>query len=226
VPSTESGIRPGDVVVSQPHMQHGGVIRYDFGKTGSEGLFTRTGSLNAAPTVLLNAPARLRASHIRGRIKLQDYLSSLTRRPEFAYQGADFDVLYNATYNHVSGPTCDRCSKEEVVRRAPRENTDVSLHFVTIASGHQVMKDGVTRDRLSTELSSILCFEMEAAGLINNCPCLVIRGICDYADSHKNKRWQPCTAATAAACGKELLTVIPPHRVSNTLPMNSLQAII
>ena len=51
---------------------------------------------------------------------------------------------------------------------------------------------------------------MEAAGLMDSFPCLVIRGICDYADSHKNKKWQPYAAATAAAYMKELLSVIPP----------------
>jgi nucleoside phosphorylase len=56
---------------------------------------------------------------------------------------------------------------------------------------------------------------MEAAGLMNNFPCLVIRGICDYADSHKNKRWQPYAAGIAAAYAKELLGVIPAADVVN-----------
>ena len=51
---------------------------------------------------------------------------------------------------------------------------------------------------------------MEAAGLMDAFPCLVIRGICDYADSHKNKQWQPFAAAVAVAYAKELLLVIPP----------------
>lgn len=51
------------------------------------------------------------------------------------------------------------------------------------------MKHGGTRDKLARKFG-IVCFEMEAAGLINDLPCLVIRGICDYADSHKNKEWQ------------------------------------
>jgi hypothetical protein len=50
---------------------------------------------------------------------------------------------------------------------------------------------------------------MEAAGLMNSFPCLVIRGICDYADSHKNKDWQGYAAAVAAAYSKELLLVAP-----------------
>jgi nucleoside phosphorylase len=54
------------------------------------------------------------------------------------------------------------------------------------------------RDKLAAE-RDVLCFEMEAAGLVNHFPCLVIRGICDYADSHKNKEWQGYAAVVAAA---------------------------
>jgi hypothetical protein len=46
--------------------------------------------------------------------------------------------------------------------------------------------------------------------------CLVIRGICDYADSHKNKQWQEYSAAVAAAYAKELLSVIPTDEIVNT----------
>ena len=88
--------------------------------------------------------------------------------------------------------------------------------YGTIASGNQVIKDGLTRDRLSSELGGVLRFEMEAAGLMNSFPCLVIRGICDYADSHKNKRWQGYAAATAAACAKEVLSTIPAAEVAKT----------
>lgn len=62
----------------------------------------------------------------------------------------------------------------------------------------------------------LLCVEMEAAGLMDAFPCLVIREICDYADSHKNKKWQLYAAATAAAYMKELLSVIPPREVTKT----------
>lgn len=75
------------------------------------------------------------------------------------------------------------------------------------------MRDVLERDRISTALSGVLCFEMEAAGFMNNFPCLVIRGICDYADSHKTKQWQPYAAATAASYAKELLSTIPAAEV-------------
>ena len=39
--------------------------------------------------------------------------------------------------------------------------------------------------------------------------CPVVRRICNYADSRKNKHWQPYAAATAAAYARELLSIIP-----------------
>jgi nucleoside phosphorylase len=203
VPSAESDVRLGDVVVSRPYMEHGGVIQYDFGKTTPSG-FVRTGYLNTPPTVLLNALAKLQSQHLRGRSNLAAYLPQ-----RFAYDNVEPDILFESTYNHVGGPTCGRCSKDRLVERTSHRTQEVMVHCGTIASGNQVIKDGVTRDILSSELGGVLCFEMEAAGLMNNFPCLVIRGICDYADSHKNKRWQPYAAATAAAFAKEFLSIIP-----------------
>jgi nucleoside phosphorylase len=215
VPSAESDVRLGDVVISQPSMEHGGVVQHDFGMTGPRG-FTRTGSLNAPPHVLLSALAKLRANHLRRKSNPSKYLSAISHIPYFAHSNAGPDILFEPTYNHIEGPTCDQCSKDRLVERTPRGNQEIVVYYGTIASGNQVMKDGVTRDRLSAELGGILCFEMEAAGLMNNFPCLVIRGICDYADSHKNKRWQPYAAATAAACAKELLSIVPTAEVTKT----------
>lgn len=106
-----------------------------------------------------------------------------------------------------------KCRPEDVVDREARTTTDPRFFFGTIASGNQIMKDGLTCDRYSQELGGVLCFEMEAAGLMNSFPCIDIRGICDYADAHKNKRWQKYPAATAAACAKELLSIIPRERI-------------
>jgi hypothetical protein len=67
------------------------------------------------------------------------------------------------------------------------------------------MKCGVRRDQISAAHDNGLCFEMEAVGLMYRFPCLVIRGICDYSDSHKNHEWQEYAAATAAAYAREIL---------------------
>jgi nucleoside phosphorylase len=78
-----------------------------------------------------------------------------------------------------------------------------------------VVKDSRLRDKLGQELG-VYCVEMEAAGLMNNYQCLVVRGICDYADSHKNKEWQGYAAAVAAAYAKELLSVTSVYQIDQT----------
>lgn len=96
------------------------------------------------------------------------------------------------------------------------------VHYGTIASGNQVIRDAVERDRVSLEFSGILCFKMEAMGLMNSFLCLVIRGICDYADLHKSKRWQAYAAGTAAAYAKEVLSVIPMAKMVKSCTVNEI----
>ncbi|KAF2396578.1 hypothetical protein EJ06DRAFT_225929, partial [Trichodelitschia bisporula] len=212
VPSSKNDIRLGDVVVSQPSNGHGGVIQYDFGKTTPD-KFERTGFLNSPPIVLLNAVANMRANYDLGG-KILCHPTQLSRQPLFARENAGPDVLYRADYNHEQPGTsdCSECKTDFIKRRQPRGN-DFVIHYGTIASGNQVVRDATTRDRLSKDFGGVLCFEMEAAGLMNHFPCLVVRGICDYADSHKNKSWQPYAAVTAAAYAKEILLSIPAAEV-------------
>jgi nucleoside phosphorylase len=212
VPSAEADIRLGDVVISQPHQTFSGVVQYDAGKATPSG-FERTGSLNSPPQVLLGAVARVRANEFRGKSNLFEHMSKLDRIPKFQRNKAGPDILYEATYNHEGGQTCELCIAGRQQVRQLRESEEVGVHYGTIASGNQVMRNAVERDRVSAQLGGVLCFEMEAAGLMNSFPCLVIRGVCDYADSHKNKRWQPYAAATAAAYAKQILLVIPPNKV-------------
>ncbi|GAB1208523.1 hypothetical protein APSETT445_007274 [Aspergillus pseudonomiae] len=96
----------------------------------------------------------------------------------------------------------------------------VRVHFGLIASDNQVIKDAIFRDKLDREFGGhILCVEMEAAGLMNNFPCIVIQGIRDYADSHKKKEWQEHTATVAAAFAKELLEYVQPSDVDEERPV-------
>jgi nucleoside phosphorylase len=213
VASAEADIQLGDVVVSQPHQTFGGVVQYDSGKATPSG-FARTGSLNSPPQILLSAVAKVRANELRGRSQLPTYVSNLEQIMKFQRDKAGPDVLFEAAYDHEGGPTCNKCNAERQEVRQPRESEEeVVVHYGTIASGNQVMRSAAERDKVSAELGGVLCFEMEAAGLMNSFPCLVIRGICDYADSHKNKRWQPYAAGAAAAYAKELLSMIPPRKV-------------
>jgi ankyrin repeat protein/nucleoside phosphorylase len=216
VPSEEHDIRLGDVVVSTPTGKSPGVVQYDMGKTVQEGRFDQTGSLNKPAQVLLTALTNLKS-------KLHDltkYVSEMARKyhgqdPPFTHPRIQ-DSLYEANYDHPPGfRDCSECEAEKLVHRKPRHSEDPVVHYGLIASGNQVMRHGTTRDRLRQE-HDFLCYEMEAAGLMDVIPCLVIRGICDYADSHKNKSWQPYAAATAAAYAKELLNTIPGYQVAGT----------
>jgi len=82
------------------------------------------------------------------------------------------------------------------------------------------MKDAQVRDHLA-QTEDVLCFEMEAAGLMDHFPCLVIRGICDYSDTHKNDLWQGYAAATAAAYAKELLSVVTQKEITRFITEES-----
>jgi nucleoside phosphorylase len=196
------------------------VVQYDYGKTVISGCFERTAALNKPPQVLLTAIAKLQADHRLKTSRIPDFLSEMVAKyptmvPEFTYRGQQQDRLFEAKYDHESEDACDTCDGSKLVARSTRDGNHPLIHYGLIASGNQVMKHGRTRDRLAQELG-ILCFEMETAELMNNFPCLVIRGICDYADSHKNKQWQEYAAATAAAYAKEVLTVIPANQVAKT----------
>ena len=207
-------IRLGDVVVSKPTKGFAGVVQYDFGKTKYGDQFKRTGSLNAPPQVLLGAISQLHTNHLGGRNRVAEYLSRIP--PMYAYPGDETDLLFQTDYKHVGGKTCAECDRDRLVQnRRPRPSSNPAIHYGTIASGNQVMEDGRIRDELASELGA-LCFEMEAAGLMNDFPCLVIRGICDYADSHKYPNWKPYAAATAAAFAKDLLNVILPENAAES----------
>ncbi|KAE8345470.1 hypothetical protein BDV24DRAFT_148078 [Aspergillus arachidicola] len=222
VPGADTDIRLGDVVISQPSKQHGGVIQYDFGKT-RPGQFERTGFLNSPPPVLLNALTKLQANRLLDESNIQTHLSKLSTLPRFSRDDAGPDILFESSYQHPEDQEmCEQCDRKRIVARAKRKHNEVVLHYGTIASANQVMRDGIARDKLASELAGVLCFEMEAAGLMNNFPCLVVRGICDYSDSHKNKKWQGHAAATAAAAAKEILSLIPGRAVEQSSTVDQI----
>ena len=217
-------IRLGDIVVSTPIAQFPGVVQWDSGKAKEGADFERTGSLNNPPTSLLTALTKLETEHELSGSKVPEYLDELKQKwprlvPRYLRSDSLEDVLFEADYCHVSErinlevddgdeeeESCRLCDRTKVAKRKPR---DMRVHYGLIASGNQLIKDADFRDKLNKNLGGhILCVEMEAAGLMNDFPCIVIRGICDYADSHKNDDWQEHAAATAAAFAKELLEYV------------------
>ncbi|KAH7329507.1 hypothetical protein B0I35DRAFT_474104 [Stachybotrys elegans] len=114
--------------------------------------------------------------------------------------------------------SCDEvgCGKERVVSRLLLEHKrqleergsmtaqNPAIYIGAIASGDTVLKSASDRDRIAAR-ENVIAFEMEGAGIWEQLPCIVVKGVCDYADSHKNKKWQNFAAATAASAAKAIL---------------------
>jgi nucleoside phosphorylase len=219
IPSADHDIRLGDIVISCPTASCGGVVQYDMGKVTSDGVFCRTGSLNSPPRSLLTAVNNMRAVELTDDPHYPEYVQRAIRRTgrmqaNFGRPSSQSDRLFKTHYEHpATAKNCDTCLREWEETRSERDGQDPLLHYGIIASGNSVIKHGCTREQLRLETGA-LCFEIEAAGLMLDFPCIVIRGICDYSDSHKNKQWQGYAALAAAAYAKELLEYMPRGQVS------------
>ncbi len=225
-------IRLGDVVVSQPNGDSGGVVQYDKGKSIHGGGFIRQGILRPPPNMLLTALTALQVEHVlNGSYQMSAYLTEMMEhRPGLKDKGycrptPPIDRLFKPTYQHAdSGRDCTMCSPAEEIKRDARVNGDPKIHYGVIASGERVVEDPVFRDSLHKSYRA-LCVETEAAGVLHNFPCLVIRGICHYADSHKNDDWRSYAAMTAAAYAKELLTYVSSGDVAFEKPVEEVEEV-
>ncbi|KAI9884228.1 MAG: Serine/threonine-protein phosphatase 4 catalytic subunit [Watsoniomyces obsoletus] len=223
-PSLKHDIRLGDIVVSAPREGNSGVFQYAFGKTIQDQSFHQTGFLNQPPTVLRSAVSQLRGAYESDGHQLQQTINSVLEKKKrlckkYKRPESSSDRLYRSGFTHPpdhNGACVAVCGDDpsNLISRPERteDDDDPTIHYGLIASADQLMKDASVRDTLAKD-RDVLCFEMEAAGLMNRFPCLVIRGICDYSDTHKNKEWQGYAAMAAAAYAKDLLGRIHPNRV-------------
>lgn len=218
-PSSKNDIRLGDVVVSTPYKGQTGIFQYDFGESAQDNSFKYTGALDQPPQLLRTAVGSLGVDHeidgngIEGAItkvlgQNPDLKKKYGRPPD------DTDILFQPTVVHVGGDSCDTCIMDEadVVVREPRETDRSLIHYGTIASANSSMRNAILRNKLASQ-NNVLCFETEAAGLMNGFPCLVVRGICNYSDSHGNKDWQGYAAMAAAAYAKQIVGIFKPRQV-------------
>ena len=67
-----------------------------------------------------------------------------------------------------------------------------------------MIKSSEHRDQIAKEYK-IIAFKMEGASVWDELPCIVIKGVCDYADSYKSKAWQLFAVAIAVAIAKAML---------------------
>lgn len=165
---------------------------------------------------------------------LKDIQSAATRkrrRFNYQYPGTAKDRLFIATYRHKHrGPQpcnfCDTqpdgfcqkaaqtscaelgCDETQLVSRSDLETRgspeEPEIFIGRIASGNMVMRSGEHRDKIADE-QDVIALEKEGAGVWDEIPCIIIKGVCDYADSHRNDLWQRYAAATAASVMKAVL---------------------
>ncbi|OTA86727.1 hypothetical protein M434DRAFT_399781 [Hypoxylon sp. CO27-5] len=224
-PNSYHDIRLGDIVVGAIGNEKSGIFQYDYGKLIQDEGLKHTGHLNQPPQFILTAVTALNAKHEKFGNGIEEAIRKVIQgnRRLRKYQRPDpsTDLLFNSTFKHIGEEgkeescvtTCGE-NKQNLVSREERDEDqdNPAIHYGLIASANQLMRDALTRDKLSKD-NNVLCFEMEAAGLMNHFPCLVIRGICDYSDTHKNKLWQRYAAMAAAAYAKDLLGKIAPNKV-------------
>ena len=218
-------IHLGDVVVGwaeRPGVP--AVVQYGHVRQSVDGKVELLSRLNNPNRRLLNALAPIISDREMGQTKFHEHLQRFATLESFQHPGIGSDLLFEADYDHVAlepdllergDSYCSRCDPGKVVHRPPRERTHPQFHMGTILSGGEIMQDPRRRDKLSKSYHNAICIEMEAAGVTEDTHCLVIRGIADYADSHKYWSWQNYAAATAAAFARELLHKIRPVVVGN-----------
>ncbi|KAL4747812.1 nucleoside phosphorylase domain-containing protein [Aspergillus terricola var. indicus] len=227
-PSSGGEVFLGDVIISDS------VVQYDFGRQYPGGFEKKLGvkdTLGRPNRAIRSVLASLQARKSRKDLqdKLLQHLQALQKSlPNWLHPTID-DILFEASYQHkhygLTSPACPcldsmsedicktavespctslGCDIDRVCRRRPSTEHSPRVHIGTVASADTVMKSGEHRDRLA-QSEGVVGFEMEGAGVWDNISCIIIKGVCDYADSHKNKAWQAYAAATGAAAAKSFL---------------------
>ncbi|PLB51310.1 purine and uridine phosphorylase [Aspergillus steynii IBT 23096] len=208
-------IRLGDVVVSQPNEGHGGVLEFAMGNLNNDENIKPMSHFDKPPAHILKAVKLLRSDHdfevgqmVTCIEEVSERVSNMPVLKDYQFPGREHDQLFKANYPHGPGEEdCSSCDPAQTERRLDRDLHAPVVHYGLIASGDAVMRSAFYRDWLR-DAWDVCFFEMEAAGLMNSFPCLVIRGICDYSDHHKNTMWQPYASLTAAAYAKDLLRIV------------------
>ncbi|KAK3991519.1 ankyrin repeat-containing domain protein [Cladorrhinum sp. PSN332] len=222
----------GDIIISD------GIVQYDMGKQLADRyvkiLPTQQPGFNISSVL-----KKLQTSQERALLQknIFENLQDLQRKPELdgsaEYPGQEWDKVFRSDYLHrhrgtsdctacAEAKVCDEsvkltcdelgCSEEWLETRPTRSSHRPAVHFGLVASGDTVVRSGKFRDEIARQTDAI-AFEMEGAGMCTEFSSfLVIKSICDYADSHKNKKFQDYAAATAAAAAKEFLKHWAPQR--------------
>ncbi|KAL2818898.1 nucleoside phosphorylase domain-containing protein [Aspergillus granulosus] len=228
---TQEEIFLGDVIISDAVIEYDFGRQYRGGFKRKTDMKDTLGSPNREIQSLL-AGLQTKQSRTDLQAKMLRHLQAIGNLgPNWCRPSSTDDVLFEASYQHkhyrpasphmclcgddTSDEVCQAaldttcilldCAEDRICRRRPcTEHNSPMVHIGAVASADTVMKSGEHRDNL-VKLEGVIGFEMEGAGVWNNISCIIIKGVCDYADSHKNKTWQAYAAATGAATAKAFL---------------------
>jgi nucleoside phosphorylase len=220
----------GDVIISDSVIEYDFGRQYPGEFMRKTGVRDTLGRPMPEIRALLNG-LRAAMAHDELQTQVLQYLHTLQHKGTRWNHPQTNDVLYKAAYLHMDhrqGPSircccsegdipdkicedaleknCDDlgCDPGQIIRRRGPSEANISVHIGTVASGNTVMKSGQHRDTIARK-EGVIGFEMEGAGVWDDVPCLIIKGVCDYADTHKSKSWQAYAAATGASAAKAFL---------------------
>ncbi|KAI1089168.1 Pfs domain protein [Rostrohypoxylon terebratum] len=203
-----SGIPPkvklGDVVVGVPYSWFPGVVQWERGENGG---FRKTEEMEPPPSTLISALTKLQSIHELYGSSIPEYLAKIQQNKRLASKYLVSDSLQD----------------HESTKSGPRET---EVHYGLIANTTLRIRDKSTREEFNLSLGGerLLCIDMEGSILMPKLPCIVIRGICNYADGHRDgyEGWEEPAAAACAAFAKEVLSVLPEAEVAGRLTIKSL----
>lgn len=187
-------VRLGDIIVSE------GIIQYDYIKESQSGFECRSKPPKPSPK-LIEAVQFLKTYEYEGKFPWHLFIDQMKENPLYSKPSIETDLLYDQDNNLCQHP-------EDITRtQYPK------VFFGEIASANILLKNPIRRDELKSQYN-VLGVEMEASGIAdaawdNDVGYLVVRGICDYCDMHKNDLWQQYAALVAAAYTRAVIETLP-----------------
>ena len=193
--SADKHVRLGDIVVSDQQ----GVTQYDFGKQYKNYFEEKQRGRPPSPK-LIDSVNELSTRELKGEKPWEFHIEELQLRLSWSRPSPEFDKLFRSD---LSGKVIDHPEDASRVLGMPR------VFRGKVGSANLVIKSAEHRKKIR-EKHGVIAVEMEGSGIADaawshRAGYLVIRGICDYADGHKNDYWQKYASLVAAAYCKAIL---------------------
>jgi nucleoside phosphorylase len=192
----ERHVRLGDIVVATQ-----GVVDYDHVRVNGDGVQPRRQFPSPSPR-LVRCADRLKADELSGEYPWEEWLGD--RMPAnlngYARPRPGTDLLHDHAGRRLKHPQRNRTGHRPGLPK---------VHYGSIGSANRSLRDAVVRDQVAAR-HGFLALDMESAGVGSSCflndrEWFVVRGIADYADSHRNERWRHYASLAAAGYVRALL---------------------